>query len=254
VSAVRTDAERLRTCWTAGRTAIGLWSVLADPVALEIVGAADADVVCVDAQHGLTDVATLPSVLAGLRVVGRVPMVRVRWNEPGQIMRALDAGAAGVVVPMVSTAADAQAAVAACRFPPRGVRSWGPLWGARPVPDPQAQDQAVLCAVMVETADAVANLDQILAVPGLDAVYIGPNDLALSCGLGRATYRTSPEVDALLRRVVEAARAAGVPVGLHCSDVGMAAHWRELGVSWVTAATDADLLGAGLRAELAALA
>jgi 4-hydroxy-2-oxoheptanedioate aldolase len=253
VTGVRTDAQRLREVWAAGGSAIGLWSVMADPVTAEIVGAVDADVVCVDAQHGLADVATLPSVLQAFRVVGRVPVVRVRWNDPGQIMRALDAGAAGVVVPMVSSAADALAAAQACRFPPAGIRSWGPLWGARPVPTPAEQDDGVLCVVMIETAGAVENLEQILAVPGVDAVYIGPNDLALSCGLGRATYRTSPQVDELLDHVVRTARAAGVPVGLHCSDLEMAAHWRERGVSWLTAVTEADLLAAGLREAVAAL-
>lgn len=249
----RTDTARLREVWAAGGSAVGVWSVLADPVAAEIVGAVDADVVCVDAQHGLSDVATLPTVLQAFAVVGRVPLVRVRWNEPGQIMRALDAGAAGVVVPMVSSAEDAWAAAQACRFPPAGIRSWGPLWGARPVAAPADQDAGVLCVVMVETAGAVANLEEILAVPGVDAIYVGPNDLALSCGYGRATYRTSTQVDELLDHVVQTARAAGVPVGLHCSDLDMAAHWRDRGVSWMTAVTDADLLAAGLRTAVDSL-
>ncbi|WP_159810685.1 HpcH/HpaI aldolase family protein [Cellulomonas citrea] len=249
----RTDTARLREVWAAGGSAVGVWSVLADPVAAEIVGAVDADVVCVDAQHGLSDVATLPTVLQAFAVVGRVPLVRVRWNEPGQIMRALDAGAAGVVVPMVSSAEDAWAAAQACRFPPVGIRSWGPLWGARPVAAPADQDAGVLCVVMVETAGAVANLEEILAVPGVDAIYVGPNDLALSCGYGRATYRTSTQVDELLDHVVQTARAAGVPVGLHCSDLEMAAHWRDRGVSWMTAVTDADLLAAGLRTAVDSL-
>lgn len=249
----RTDTARLREVWAAGGSAVGVWSVLADPVAAEIVGAVDADVVCVDAQHGLTDVATLPTVLQAFAVVGRVPLVRVRWNDPGQIMRALDAGAAGVVVPMVSSVEDARAAAQACRFPPAGIRSWGPLWGARPVAAPTDQDAGVLCVVMVETAGAVASLEQILAVPGVDAIYVGPNDLALSCGHGRATYRTSTQVDELLDHVVQTARAAGVPVGLHCSDLEMAAHWRDRGVSWMTAVTDADLLAAGLRTAVDSL-
>jgi 4-hydroxy-2-oxoheptanedioate aldolase len=246
------DSTRLRTRWQDGHAAIGAWSVSADPLVAELVAATEADVVCVDAQHGYADTATLPSLLESMRAVGRVPVVRVRWNDPGQIMRALDAGASGVVVPMVNTAAEALAAAQACRFPPNGIRSWGPLWSARPIPSPEQADAEVLCVVMIETAEAVANLAAILATPGVDAIYIGPNDLALSCGLGRQTYRTSEAVNDLLTSVLTTAQAAGVPVGLHCSDVAMAREWRERGVSWLTALTDVDVLATGLASAVAA--
>jgi 4-hydroxy-2-oxoheptanedioate aldolase len=244
------DSSRLRACWQDGRAAFGGWSVSADPLTAELVAASDADVICVDAQHGYADTATLPRLLESMYAVGRVPVVRVRWNDPGQIMRALDAGASGVVVPMVNTAAEARLAAQSCRFPPTGVRSWGPLWSARPIPAPAEADAAVVCVVMIETAQAVANLTEILATPGLDAIYIGPNDLALSCGFGRATYRSNPDVDALLTSVLAAAKAAGVPVGLHCSDVAMAREWRDRGASWLTTFTDVDVLASGLAATM----
>jgi 2,4-dihydroxyhept-2-ene-1,7-dioic acid aldolase len=241
-----TDARRLRECWAAGATAIGGWSVSADPLVAEVIGAADLDVVCVDAQHGWVDTATLPGLLQAMRAVGRTPLVRPRWNDPGQIMRVLDAGASGVVVPMIDDAAQAAAAASACRFPPEGIRSWGPLWSARGVQSPTQANEAILCVLMVETAGAVANLEQILATPGLDAIYVGPNDLALSCGLGRQTYRTSSEVASLLDRIVVAAHQVGIPVGMHCSDAAMAADWRDRGVDWVTALTDLDVLSSGV--------
>lgn len=237
------EADRLRACWSRGETAVGLWSVVADPLVAEVLAATAADVVVVDAQHGYVDAATLPALLQAWRAGGRAPLVRPRWNEPGEIMRVLDAGASGVVVPMVGSPEQALAAAQACRFPPRGVRSWGPLWGARGVPSPEEQDSSVLCAVMIETAEAVTNLAGILQTPGVDAVYIGPNDLALSCGYGRASYRTSAAVHDLLLRVVAECVAREVPVGLHCSDADMARHWAARGVSWVTAATDIDVLG-----------
>lgn len=241
------DSTRLRTCWSHGDPAFGAWSVCADPLVAELVAASQTDVVCVDAQHGYADVATLPPVLESMRTVGRIPLVRVRWNDPGQIMRALDAGASGVVVPMVNNAAEAAAAAQACRFPPTGIRSWGPLWSARPIAAPEQADAEVMCVVMIETADAVANLEEIIATPGVDALYIGPNDLALSCGLGRQTYRNSTAVDELLTSVVETAKVAGMPVGLHCSDVEMAREWAARGVDWLTILTDVDVLAAGLR-------
>lgn len=168
-------------------------------------------------------------------------------------MRVLDAGASGVVVPMISTPEQALAAARACRFPPQGIRSWGPLWGARHVPSPAEQDETVLCIVMVETAEALSNLGGILETPGVDGVYIGPNDLALSCGYGRASYRTSPAVHDLLAGVVATCAANSVPVGLHCSDLDMAQHWRSRGVAWVTAATDIDLLAHSVADTVSAL-
>jgi 4-hydroxy-2-oxoheptanedioate aldolase len=246
------DSTRLRARWQNGQAAIGAWSVSADPLVAEMVAATEVDTVCVDAQHGYSDTATLPGLLESMRVVGRVPLVRVRWNDPGQIMRALDAGACGVIVPMVNTAVEALAAAQACRFPPNGIRSWGPLWSARPILPPEQADAQAMCVVMIETAQAVTNLDEILATPGLDAIYIGPNDLALSCGLGRQTYRNSEAVNDLLTSVVKAANAASVPVGLHCSDVAMAHEWRARGTNWLTALTDVDVLASALRASVEA--
>jgi 4-hydroxy-2-oxoheptanedioate aldolase len=246
------DSTRLRACWSRGEAAFGAWSVSADPLVAELVAATDTDVVCVDAQHGWADVATLPPLLESMRTLGRVPLVRVRWNDPGQIMRALDAGAAGVIVPMINDAEEASAAAQACRFPPQGIRSWGPLWSARPIATPTQADAEVMCVVMIETADAIANLRDILATPGVDAVYIGPNDLALSCGLGRETYRSSDAVDELLTSVVGAAKDAGKPVGLHCSDVAMARDWQARGADWLTILTDVDVLAAGLTAAVEA--
>lgn len=248
------SSARLRETWSAGRPAVGVWSLLADPVVAELLGACDADYVVVDLQHGAASWADLPTVCQAMRAGGRAPLVRVPWNEPVHVMRALDCGAAGVVVPLVDSAEDAVRAVQACSFPPAGSRSWGPMWGdvrldgALP---PAEQDARVLCVVMVETRAGVDAVAEIAAVPGVDAVYVGPNDLALGCGLGRATYRDSADVDALLQRVVDACRSAGTVAGLHCSDAEMAAHWIGRGVRMVTTATDTTVLRRGVDAAVA---
>jgi 4-hydroxy-2-oxoheptanedioate aldolase len=239
------SADRLRNRWAQGRPAFGVWSVLADPVVAELLAATDFDYVCVDLQHGLATFSELPGMLQAMRSAGRAPVVRVPWNDPAQVMRAVDTGAAAVIVPMVNSAEEAALAAAACRFPPAGTRSWGPMWGdargdgALP---PQQQDEAVLCMVMVETQAGVDAIDDIVAVPGVDAVYVGPNDLALGCGYGRSTYRDSADVDALIQRVVDACGRREVVAGLHCSDVEMALHWAGRGVGMLTAATDTTLL------------
>lgn len=235
-------------------TAIGLWSSLPDLSVAEMVAALDYDYVCVDLQHGVATFAELPAMTQVMRGAGSAPLVRVPWNDPVQIMRALDSGAAGVVVPMIRSAAEAAAAASACRFPPVGVRSWGPMFGyvrsdgALP---PAEQDAGVLCLVMIETAEAVEELEQIVATPGVDGIYVGPNDLALACGYGRLTYRDSDDVAALMQRIVDACRAAGKLVGIHCSDVQMGRDWAARGANMVTVAQDAGLLRDGAMAALA---
>jgi 4-hydroxy-2-oxoheptanedioate aldolase len=246
---VRRSTDRLRGLWDQERPSYGLWSLLADPAVGELLAATDFDYVCVDLQHGFATLSELPTLLQAMRVADRAPIVRVPWNDPASVMRAIDSGAAGVVVPMVNSAEDARLAASACRFPPNGNRSWGPMWGdtrsdgALP---PEEQDQAVLCIVMVETREGAEAIDEIVAVPGVDAVYIGPNDLALGCGHGRRSYRDSAEVDALVQSIVDACGRAGVVAGLHCSDVEMARHWAGRGVRMLTAATDTTLLRAAV--------
>ncbi|QXT61782.1 HpcH/HpaI aldolase family protein [Tessaracoccus palaemonis] len=252
---VARTVARLRDTWAGGDGAYGIWSSIPDASVAELVAASEADYVCIDLQHGVTTFSELPVLAQVMRGAGRAPIVRVPWKDGAEIMRALDCGAAGVVVPMVSTAEEAASAVAACRFPPHGVRSWGPMFGyvrSDGAPSPAEQDSTALCLVMIETAEGVANLDAIVATPGLDGVYIGPNDLALACGLGRRTYRDSEEVAALIQRVVDACRQRGIAVGLHCSDPAMGEDWVERGVSMVTIAQDTGLLqqavGAAVRA------
>lgn len=250
-------SDHLRALWATDRTATGVWSTLADPVVAELLAATDNDYVCVDLQHGLATWTELPRLTQAMRAAGRAPLVRLPANEPVQVMRSLDSGAAGVVVPMVDSAEDARRAVQACRFPPLGSRSWGPMWGdVRPdgAPPPAEQDAAVLCLLMVETRAGLDAVEEIVAVPGVDGVYVGPNDLALGCGLGRETYRTSTEVDRLLQHVVDTCRDAGVVAGLHCSDVDMAVHWAGRGVRMVTAATDTALLRRAAEAAVGAVA
>lgn len=250
-TAARATAH-LRSLWSRDTPAFGLWSSLTDPAVAELLAQQAFDYTCVDLQHGMATYTDLPFLLQAMRAGGAAPLVRVPWNEPAALMRVLDSGACGVVVPMVDDAAAAARAAAACRYPPVGARSWGPMWGAvRPdgAPAPHEQDEAVLCFVMVETRAGLDDLERIVAVDGVDGVYIGPNDLALSCGHGRATYRDAPEVDAMLQRVVDACRAAGVVAGLHCSDVDMARHWAGRGARLLTVAQDSLLL-AGAAAEI----
>jgi 4-hydroxy-2-oxoheptanedioate aldolase len=246
---IAASSARLRARWAQDEPAFGIWSITANPFLAELLGASPFDSVVVDLQHGAGTDADLLGLTQAMRSAGRAPLVRVPWNEPAAIMRALDVGAHGVIVPMVGSAEEAARAAAACRFPPHGQRSWGPLWGdvrADGAPPPQEQDDAVLCLVMVETQAGVDALEEIVTVPGVDGVFVGPNDLALGCGHGRATYRDSAEVDALLQHVVRTCRDADVVAGLYCSDVPMALHWAEQGARLLTAGVDTALLRTAL--------
>lgn len=247
------SSERLRAAWGGGGAAYGLWSTLPDMSVAELVAGLPYDYICVDLQHGVATFADLPVMAQVMRGAGTAPLVRVPWNDPAQIMRALDCGAAGVVVPLIGSAAEARAAVEPCRFPPTGSRSWGPMWGyvrSDGALLPEEQDEQAICMVMVETAGAVEALDEIVATPGIDGVYIGPNDLALACGHSRHTYRDSPEVASLIQRVIDACRSAGVAVGLHCSDPEMGRDWVARGATMVTIAQDTGLLAEAAVAAL----
>ncbi|MBD3779289.1 MAG: hypothetical protein IE923_08500 [Micrococcales bacterium] len=232
--------------------AVGLWSSLAHPATLRLLAAAAPDWLVLDAQHGTWGDGELVAVLPLLDTP--VPTwVRVADGRHASIGRALDAGADGVVVPMVDSPAQAAAAVRACRYPPHGARSWGPAAAlvGRPVPSPAAADARVRCAVMVETAEALAAVDAIAATPGLDMVFVGPFDLALALGRTVDDLLADEDAGAPLPAVVAACRAAGVRAGAFGGDPDRAARLVALGFTDVVAATDAGLLAGAARREVA---
>ncbi len=200
------------------------------------------DWVCVDLQHGLIGYDEMLPMLQAVALTGVPSMVRVPWNEPVAIMKALDAGAGGVIVPMVNSVAEAAAAVAACRYPPDGIRSWGPTRVSLGVPDfgPELANHSVVCAVMVETVPALERLAEIVAVPGVDAVYIGPSDFAISMGF--APRSDEPEHRRLLEAVPEVCRRHGVVAGIACGSPELFARWRKAGYTMLSVPSDMVLL------------
>ena len=241
---------RLRDVWD-GRATYGGWLTMPGTVSAEIVGRAGYDWVCIDTQHGLIGYDAMVPMLQALTASGSPTFVRVAWNEPATIMKALDAGAEGVIVPMVNTVEQARAAVGACRYAPHGYRSWGPI---RPrMIDPtfsvdSAQD--VVCAVMCETVEAMGNLDRILEVPGIDAVFVGPNDLAVSMGIRGSSYAgENPEHRAAMERIGAAAVAHGTTAGIMCGSPEVAQQWRALGFRMLAIDSDARLLAKGAEGD-----
>ncbi len=239
----------LRERWAAGEAVVGLWGSFGDPVLLEVEARAGYDYLTVDLQHGFNTWASLPGTLRVLQGAGAAVLVRVQSCDPVQITRALDLGADGGVGPMIGSADEARTAVAACRYPSTvpgavsGTRSYGPIWadhdtlaGTGPLGDDQ------VCVLQIETAGALAVIDEIVAVPGVDVAYVGPYDLALSSGLGGRTYRDSPEIEAMVQRVLDAAAAAGIVAGMHCDGPSMVGEWRARGARMLTAALDTTVV------------
>jgi 4-hydroxy-2-oxoheptanedioate aldolase len=242
--------NRLRGIWD-GRPTYGGWCTMPGSVNAEIVGRAGYDWVCVDTQHGLIGYDSMLVMLQGLTAAGSATMVRVQWNEPASIMKALDAGAEGVIVPMVNTVEEAKAAVGACRYAPDGYRSMGPI---RPrMLDPKYSvdsGREVVCAVMCETAQAMENLDAILQVPGVDAVFVGPNDLAVSLGIRGSSYAgQDPRHHAAMEQIVAACRARGVIAGIMCGTPETAEHWRQAGFRMLAIDSDASMLTKAAQAD-----
>jgi 4-hydroxy-2-oxoheptanedioate aldolase len=241
----------LRELWAGDRVALGAWVMLREPLIALAASNAGYDYVCLDLQHGAIGHDDLLGMLQVMPIVGATPLVRVPWNEPWLIGRALDAGALGVIVPMVNTAAEAARAATACRYAPRGSRSIGPIAASARYGADYATwaDERVLCIVMIETAEAVANLDEILAVPGIDAVYVGPSDLSLTLGLPPAADHTDPRFVDALSTIVAACRRHGVVPGVHASS-SLAAGREAAGFRMITVGFDQGPIVAALKSDL----
>lgn len=246
---------RLKELWKSQQVAYGIWSGLDDPIAVEIVGRSGFDFVVIDLQHGFASMSTSAQLMNALHSTESAAVVRVPWNTPDLVMRALDLGAEAVIVPLVNNADEASQAAAACRYAPAGNRSWGPLWSnpRRTMIEAAEGDRIATCIVMIETAQGIANLEQIVAVDGVHAVYVGPNDLSLSMGLNRVRYPESPELHDLIVRIITTAHDAGIAAGVDCNGAAEAHYWRDRGADFVISHTDHALLVDSLETAVSAL-
>lgn len=234
--------------WRAGEPVFGYWCNAPHILHVERIGHFGFDWLLVDLQHGGAEASDLVPITQALGRSETSLLVRVPWNEPAMIMRCLDAGATGVIVPMVNTAEDARTAVGACRYAPSGYRSWG-YYRTPPGEshDPQMANESTICIVMVETVEAVDNIDDIVSTPGLDGVFIGRYDLALSAGLPPSAATDHPDQLARIERIIQACADHGVVCGMNAGKDS--AHLLKRGVRMVTVTGDAALLN-GAQAAL----
>jgi 4-hydroxy-2-oxoheptanedioate aldolase len=220
----------------AGQPALGLWCTVSDTLVAEVLASVGPDYVCIDTQHGKAHERNLVAMIQAVDAGGSVPIVRVGANQPAAIGKALDAGARGVVIPLVESGEQAARAVQACRFPPFGIRSFGPFRSAMHAgtSDPRELEK-VACVVMIETRAGVAHLDEIVATEGITAVYVGPADLSLALGLRPASIE-DPKFVSTLEEIRTACAARQVVVGIHCISGAMARQAVEQGFGMVTVA------------------
>jgi 4-hydroxy-2-oxoheptanedioate aldolase len=238
-----------------GGKALNGWCAIPSAVTAEIMGRQGFDMMTVDLQHGLIDYQMALTLLQVLQGLPAPVLARVPWNEPGILMKCLDAGFAGVICPMVNTVEDAQRLVHSTRYAPMGSRSFGPtranlVHGAGYA---KAANATVLVLAMIETREALANLDAILAVPGIDGVYVGPSDLGLSLGYEPTLDPTAPEVLEAIARIAAQTKAAGRLAGVHTGSAEMIHRAFAQGYDFASLLTDARMFTSAIAAQVAAV-
>ena len=247
--------NRLRTLWQNDQAAVNGWLAFPNSFSAEVMAHQGWDTLTIDLQHGVIDYQAMVGMLQAISTTATVPIVRVPWLEPGALMKALDAGAYGVICPMVNTREDAQKLIAWTNYAPQGTRSFGPvrasLYGGA---DYATQaNRTVVRFAMIETAQALDNLDAILSVEGLDAIYIGPSDLSLALGCTPTFDDVDPKAAQAIDHIVERARAHGVQAGVHNGRPDVALARIARGFRFVTVSSDARILAAGAQDLLQAM-
>jgi len=241
----------LRAIWKQGGTVINGWLGIPSSVSAENMAQADWDSLTVDLQHGMVDYQAAVPMMQAICTKPIIPMARVPWMEPGIIMKLLDAGAYGIICPMINTRAECEAFVGACRYAPTGYRSFGPVratWYAGADYYKHANDTVITMA-MIETTTAVENLDEILSVPGLDAIYVGPSDLSITLGC-KPGFPPEPKAVEVIKVIAQAAKHHGIFAGIHCGKGDMAKEMISYGYQFVTLLADNAFLAGAAKAAV----
>lgn len=241
-------AQPIQVAWQASKPARNAWLTIPDPYLAEFVSArAEVEAVTLDLQHGLFDTRAAVECTRAIALRGKSPLVRLPDHGAALIGFLLDAGVAGLIAPMVENAEEAQQLVAACRYPPKGRRSYGlTRGGLGEGADAFALAEQKILFGMIETAAALDACEQIAAVEGLDGLFVGPGDLGISLGIGPGQDRDEPEIAAALTRVSAACRAAGKRCAVHAGSARYAAKMAGNGYDLVTVWVDVVAIGASL--------
>tara|TARA_B100000963_G_scaffold306895_1_gene281735 strand:+ start:1419 stop:2207 length:789 start_codon:yes stop_codon:yes gene_type:complete len=245
--------NKLKELFKAGKPIINSWLSVPSSFSAEVMANQGWDSLTIDMQHGLIDYPNAINMLQAITTTETTPMARVNWNEPGQIMKILDAGCYGIICPMVSNREQAENFVQACQYPPKGYRSFGPIRASIYGGDDYAQhaDREILKLAMIETKESLDKLDEILDTPNLDGIYIGPADLSLAVGEepGFDKAENSKAYNEILR-ILEAAKKRKLLAGLHNGTAEYAQKMIKKGFNLVTVGSDSRYIAAGAKADL----
>ena len=242
----------LRTIWQKGDAVLNGWLTIPGIWTAELMAHQGYDSLTVDTQHGLIGYDVALPMLMAISTTSVFPIARAPWNEPGSIMKLLDAGAMGIICPMVNTRADAEAFVGACRYAPQGYRSAGPVRAAiyAGADYINRANESIVTLAMIETAQALNNLDEIMSTPGLDGIYIGPTDLAISLGMASGGPLDQPRLAEAISTILKAAQKHAIVPGIHTSSTLDAIHVIERGFKFVTIMTDTRMLADAARTSV----
>ncbi len=236
----------------AGQPSVGTWLNSPSSLSAEIMAHAGFDWLVINSEHSAINFESMQSILQAVATTSVIPMVRVIWNDISWIKVPLDIGAYGVVIPMVSTREDAVRAVQACRYPPAGIRGLGgerrTLYGGKDYVQRANDEIAVI--VQIETAQALKNADEILSVPGIDAFFVGPNDLSASMGMAPSLDNREPAFIEALQRLVALGKKHGVAPGIHCGSPEALNERLAWGFQFLALGADLSYMTEGVRAAL----
>ena len=245
----------LKSIWARGEAVVNGWLSIPSSFSAEVMAHQGFDSLTVDMQHGVVDYQVAVTMLQAISTTPAIPLARVPWNDPARLMKILDAGVYGVICPMINTREEAEALVRACKYAPRGYRSWGPvrasIYAGADYGDHANEDIVVM--PMIETAQAVGNIDDILSVKGVDAVYVGPSDLSLTLGCKPRLDQTDPPVVEAQLKIVAACKRHGVAAGIHNATAAYALKMIDAGYQFVTLASDSRHMAMKAGEEVAAV-
>ncbi len=246
--------NNVKKIWAEGGAVVNAWCAVPDSFCAEVLSHEDFDSVTVDCQHGMVDFQAAVSMFQAIGTTDKTPLARVPWNDPAPIMKLLDAGAYGIVCPMVNNRAEAEKFVGACRYAPAGYRSFGPARGLLYGGGDYARhaNDTILTLAMIETREALDNVAEIVSTPGLDGIYVGPSDLSISLGFPPSADPSEPVVVDAMETIKTAAREAGIAAGIHCGSGDMVKRMVDRGFQFCTILNDVRLMALGAKAEIAA--
>ena len=248
--------NKLKQIFKEGKAVINGWCQIPSSFSAEVMAHMGWDSVTIDMQHGVIDYPNALQMLQAISTTEAVPMARVNWNEPGQIMKILDAGAYGIICPMVSNKEQAEKFAQACMYPPKGYRSYGPIRGLIYGGSDYGEhaNNEILKLAMIETAEAIKKLDEIMSTPGIDGIYIGPADLSLA--IGEKPGFDKPEGNPTYEQIVNILKHAkkhNLVAGIHNAAPEYAQKMIDLGFQLVTVGSDQRYMSAGSREAVSKL-